>query len=94
VCPLISARKALDSFEGAGFVEQKSYGHGTISMASLCTAKHLQRYYSDGILPEAGATCGIDVEYFPGKSDAVKVLTQEDAELLGALQELALVDIL
>lgn len=43
VSPLVSAKKAHDSFEGAGFVEQKSYGHCSISMASLCTAKHVQR---------------------------------------------------
>jgi hypothetical protein len=56
VCPLVSARKAHDSFEGAGFVEQKSYGHCSLSMASLCTAKHVERYFNEGILPEAGAT--------------------------------------
>ena len=56
VCPLISAKKAHNSFEGAGLVEQKSYGHCSISMPSLCTAKHVQRYFNDGELPEAGAT--------------------------------------
>lgn len=56
VCPFISAKKAHNSFEGAGFVEQKSYGHCSLSMPSLCTAKHVQRYFNEGILPEAGAT--------------------------------------
>ncbi len=56
VCPLISAQKAHNSFKGAGFVEQKSYGHCSLSMPSLCTAKHVQRYFYEGILPEAGAT--------------------------------------
>ena len=56
VCPLISAKKAHDSFEGAGFVEQHSYGHCSISMPSICTAKHVQRYFNDGVLPEKGAT--------------------------------------
>ena len=56
VCPLISARKAHNSFEGAGFLEQKSYGHCVISMPSLCTARHVNRYFNEGVLPEAGAT--------------------------------------
>lgn len=56
VCPLISAKKAHDSFDGAGFVEQKSYGHCSISMPSLCTAKHVKRYFSEGVIPEKGST--------------------------------------
>jgi hypothetical protein len=56
VCPLVSAKKAHNSFEGAGFIEQKSYGHCSTSMPSLCTAKHIQRYFNQGVLPEAGAT--------------------------------------
>lgn len=56
VCPIISAKKAHNSFEGAGFLEQKSYGHCSISMPSICTAKHVQRYFYEGQLPEAGAT--------------------------------------
>lgn len=56
VCPLVSAKKAHRSFEGAGFVEQKSIGHCSISMPSLCTAKHVQRYFNEGVLPEEGAT--------------------------------------
>lgn len=55
VCPLVSAKKAHNSFEGAGFVEQKSYGHCSISMPSLCTAKHVRRYFNEGVLPEEGA---------------------------------------
>jgi hypothetical protein len=56
VCPLASAKKAQDSFEGARLLEQKSYGHCTLSMPSLCTVGYLRRYFNEGILPEAGAT--------------------------------------
>lgn len=56
VCPLISAKKAHDSFEGAGFVEQMSYGHCSISMPSLCTMKHVKAYFNEGVLPPKGAT--------------------------------------
>jgi hypothetical protein len=51
VCPLVSAKKAHDSFEGAGFVEQKSYGHCSLSMPSLCTVKHVHAYFNEGVIP-------------------------------------------
>jgi hypothetical protein len=54
VCPLVSAKKAADSFEGAGLVEQKSYGHCSLSMPSLCTAGHVNRYFNEGIIPKPG----------------------------------------
>lgn len=56
VCPLASAKKAHNSFEGSGFVEQKSYGHCSLSMPSLCTAKHVNRYFNEGVLPGADTT--------------------------------------
>lgn len=56
VCPLISAKKAQKSFEGARLVQQRSYGHCTLSMPSLCTVGHLRRYFNEGLLPEPGAT--------------------------------------
>lgn len=56
VCPLISAQKAHGSFEGSGFLEQKSIGHCSLSMPSLCTAKHVQRYFYEGIIPDEGST--------------------------------------
>ncbi|CZR59458.1 uncharacterized protein PAC_09350 [Phialocephala subalpina] len=93
VCPLISAKKAHNSFEGAGFIEQKSYGHCSLSMPSLCTAKHVRSYLYDGKLPDASTTCEINGEYFPdpNKSSVLgeKILSQEDAKLLASLQELA-----
>lgn len=56
VCPLISAKKAQNSFEGAHLVEQLSYGHCSLSMPSLCTVRHLRHYFNEGILPKVGAT--------------------------------------
>ncbi|TVY81281.1 putative hydrolase [Lachnellula suecica] len=95
VCPLVSAKKAHNSFEGAGLVEQKSYGHCSISMPSLCTAKHVHRYFNDGVLPEAGAKCDIDAEYFPAKGkSSVSTLSAEDEELLTALRDLANEDLI
>jgi hypothetical protein len=56
ICPLVSAKKAHNSFEDAGFLEQKSYGHCTVSMPSLCTMKYVKAYFSEGILPPKDAT--------------------------------------
>ncbi|KAK8067390.1 hypothetical protein PG997_014137, partial [Apiospora hydei] len=90
VCPLASAKKARASFEGARLVEQKAYGHSTRSMPSLCTAKYIRRYFNEGELPEPGATCNVDVEYFPASgSPSVIGLSNEDKELLVSLQALA-----
>jgi len=55
VCPLISAKKAQASFEGSVLLEQKSYGHCSLSMPSLCTAKHVRHYFYEGVLPHEGA---------------------------------------
>ncbi|KAH7305222.1 Alpha/Beta hydrolase protein [Stachybotrys elegans] len=88
VCPLTSAKKARDSFEGAGFVEQKSYGHCTMSMPSLCTAKHVKRYFNEGKLPEDGSTCSIDADYFQAENRP-STLSEEDEELLANLHVLA-----
>lgn len=54
VCPLVSAKKAHASFEGSGFIQQNSIGHCSISMPSLCTARHVQRYFHHGTLPASG----------------------------------------
>jgi hypothetical protein len=56
MCPLISAKKAHNSFENAGLLEQRSYGHCSLSMPSLCTAKWIKRYFNEGVLPETGRT--------------------------------------
>ncbi|KAF8846487.1 hypothetical protein BDZ45DRAFT_812288 [Acephala macrosclerotiorum] len=78
VYPLISAKKAHNSFEGAGLIEQKSY-------------------FYDGKLPKAGTTCEINGEYFPNPSKSSvpgeNILSQEDAELLASLQNLASADL-
>ncbi|RAH51714.1 alpha/beta-hydrolase [Aspergillus piperis CBS 112811] len=90
VCPLISAKKAQNSFEGARLVQQISYGHCTLSMPSLCTVGHLRRYLNEGVLPEPEATCGIDADYFPSaRGSAVSTLSVEEEDLLGSLHELA-----
>lgn len=99
VCPLRSAKKARDSFEGARLLEQKSYGHCSLSMPSLCTAKYVRRYFNEGVLPDDGATCGIDTGYFVLESEAESTdlresgLAIEDQDLLKSLHGLAEKDI-
>ncbi|RAL00026.1 alpha/beta-hydrolase [Aspergillus ibericus CBS 121593] len=95
VCPLVSARKAQNSFEGARLIEQISYGHCSLSMPSLCTVKHLRQYFNEGILPEAGTMCGIDAEYFPTpRGSGVTTLSIEEEDLLNSLHALATKDVL
>ncbi|KAL2212447.1 alpha/beta-hydrolase [Sarocladium strictum] len=92
VCPLVSAMKAWKSFEGAGIVEQKSYGHCTLSMPSLCTAKHLRRYFNEGKVPDNYTTCEIDREYFVAELPELSALSQEDQKLLKSLDALSKTD--
>lgn len=97
VCPLVSAKKARDSFEGARLLEQKSYGHCSLSMPSLCTARYLRKYFNEGVLPEDGANCDIDADYFAspeqGPTPSLAALSSKDQELLQSLHALANKDI-
>ncbi|RAK89247.1 alpha/beta-hydrolase [Aspergillus costaricaensis CBS 115574] len=93
-CPLVSAKKAHNSFEGARLVEQLSYGHCSLSMPSLCTVSYLRHYFNEGILPEPSNRCGIDTEYFPSAwGSAVSTLSVKDEDLLRSLHALAANDI-
>ncbi|KAM7184308.1 alpha/beta-hydrolase [Naviculisporaceae sp. PSN 640] len=89
VCPLRSAKKARDSFEGAHLLEQTSYGHCSLSMPSLCTAKYLNKYFNEGLLPEDGASCDVDAGYFASSEQIPAALNSKDQELLKSLHALA-----
>lgn len=45
---LAQSRKFLD----AGFIEQKSEGHCSSAMVSLCTMRKIQAYFGKGIVPD------------------------------------------
>jgi hypothetical protein len=87
VCPISDARRVRGRYEGAGFLEQHSYGHCTISSPSLCTAKHLREYFVNGTLPAEGTVCKSDVLPFEGP--VAYALSAEDQELFEALEHLS-----
>jgi hypothetical protein len=45
---LLQSRKFLD----AGFIEQKSEGHCSVAMVSVCTMRRIRAYFGKGVVPE------------------------------------------
>ncbi|RMZ41762.1 proteinase [Aspergillus flavus] len=62
--PLAAAKNLTATFEGSVLLEQNGYGHTTLSVPSLCTAKVVRAYFSNGTLPAEGTICEIDVPLF------------------------------
>ncbi|KAF7504150.1 hypothetical protein GJ744_002619 [Endocarpon pusillum] len=60
--PLVSAFNASAGFEDSVVLIHGGYGHGLTAHPSLCTARAVQAYFKDGVLPEPGTTCEPDVE--------------------------------
>ncbi len=78
ICPLVSARSAVDTFEGSRLVEVLGYGHCSIAMPSMCLARHVRAYLLDGSLPDEGTQCEIDAPYFvKPREDGTVVATLE-----------------
>jgi len=73
VCPLVSARNAQQAFEGSQVVEVQGYGHCSIAMPSLCLARHVRAFLSNGRVPESHTLCEVDGGYFmPPEEDPMK----------------------
>ncbi|RPD54765.1 alpha/beta-hydrolase [Lentinus tigrinus ALCF2SS1-7] len=91
VTPLPDARAVQKRYGGAGLLVQDSYGHCSLSSPSLCTAKHVRRYFEEGTLPEEGTICDADELPLVGKRDTkgLHALRSEDALLLEASRGLA-----
>lgn len=51
VTPLVAGLKMAKKFVGAGFIEQKSEGHCSISAVSKCTIDKVRAYFVDGNVP-------------------------------------------
>jgi len=98
VTPLWAANKMSRGFSNSVVLTQNSPGHCSISAPSLCTAKYIQQYFTDGTLPKPGTICEPDL----GPFDSVKEGSMEDAQgrlhmdmneedkmLLSAIQELS-----
>jgi pimeloyl-ACP methyl ester carboxylesterase len=68
--PLASAKRLLAKMgRNAVLLEQRSYGHCSVSSFSTCTFKAILNYLLDGSLPEQGKICEVDDRdygnYFP-----------------------------
>ncbi|PYI02585.1 proteinase [Aspergillus sclerotiicarbonarius CBS 121057] len=64
ITPLAAAKNLTATFEGSVLLEQNGYGHTTLSMPSLCTAKAIRAYFNNGTLPANGTICQTDVPLF------------------------------
>jgi len=90
VCPLKDARAVQRRYTGSGLLVQNSYGHCTIASPSLCTAKRLRAYFTEGTLPAEGTVCEVEELPFVGVvSNKASTLSRADIELLDALRALA-----
>ncbi|SPO01895.1 related to hydrolases or acyltransferases (alpha/beta hydrolase superfamily) [Cephalotrichum gorgonifer] len=59
-----SARLMSSSFEGSVVVEQKGFGHGSISQPSACTFKAIRDYFANGVIPDNDIECEVDTPLF------------------------------
>ena len=94
VCPLVSAKRARDSFNDSRIVEVKGYGHCSLAKPSLCAGRYIRDYLTTGALPEDDVQCEIDGEYFPEKDKDIKLYkveshSTEDLDVLVAQERLA-----
>ncbi|RAL01110.1 alpha/beta hydrolase [Aspergillus ibericus CBS 121593] len=93
ITPLAAAKNLTATFEGSVLLEQNGYGHTTLSMPSLCTAKAVRAYFANGTLPAEGTICQTDVPLFTNltyadvwpKSFQRSVESRDDASILRAL---------
>ncbi|RWA09926.1 hypothetical protein EKO27_g5187 [Xylaria grammica] len=72
VCPLVSARSARSAFQGSQIVEVQGYGHCSTAMPSLCLARHVRAFLTNGTVPASHAKCKVDAAYFPKAEEGVE----------------------
>lgn len=98
VTPLSSGLRQVQKFVDAGFIEQISEGHCSISSVSICTLTKIQGYFSKGVVPDkpvfdspedgslAGkwTTCEIDQRPFNVLWEVGKFYSAEEVGLLQA----------
>ncbi|KAJ6579543.1 TAP-like protein-domain-containing protein [Mycena vulgaris] len=95
VTPLWAAKKMSQGFAGSVVLTQDSAGHCSMSGPSICTQKHIRKYFLEGSLPEPGTICPVIASPFPTNdwavADAQMVLSlsAEDRILLEAVRKLA-----
>ncbi|KAK7057859.1 Abhydrolase-4 domain-containing protein [Favolaschia claudopus] len=97
VTPLWAAKKMSKGFAGSAVLTQDSPGHCSLSAPSMCTQKHIRRYFFDGILPAADTVCNVDGTPFPSpgldnvdqQAQAILSVSEADRNLMEAVWELA-----
>ncbi|KAI1860287.1 uncharacterized protein JN550_011665 [Neoarthrinium moseri] len=81
VTPLVSAKNVSDTFQGSVLLEQVSYGHDSMQQGSLCTAKAIRAYFTNGELPKNGTVCDdLKVKLFSGKTGWDEVIQELNAD--------------
>lgn len=71
--PLISAKNASAAFPGSRVLQSNSYGHTSLSQPSLCIAKWIRSYFTNGTLPSDGVICEPSVPTFASVNDSAIV---------------------
>ncbi|KAJ7806551.1 TAP-like protein-domain-containing protein [Mycena olivaceomarginata] len=101
VTPLWAAKKMSQGFNGSVVLTQDSAGHCSISGPSICTQKHIRRYFLNGTLPDPGTVCAVNASPFPAsgsdsddadidvQAQAILGVPAEDRELSDAVWKLA-----
>ncbi|KAF2136176.1 uncharacterized protein K452DRAFT_292629 [Aplosporella prunicola CBS 121167] len=88
VTPLGSARQMATRFPGSSVLHLDSDGHTTIAAPSVCTAKHVRKYFRTGELPEDNELCTADRFPFESRAEAVaRFADSPDAQLFEALMD-------
>ncbi|KAK5052069.1 hypothetical protein LTR84_002873 [Exophiala bonariae] len=57
VTPLSSARNMSSLLPGSVLLEHHGYGHTSLAQPSLCTARIMREYFTNGTLPNEGTIC-------------------------------------
>ncbi|KAJ6451753.1 hypothetical protein C8R45DRAFT_1065341 [Mycena sanguinolenta] len=76
----IRAKKMSEGFAGSVVLTQDSPGHCSIASVSLCTFTYIPQYFLDGILPEPGTVCPVDIPLFPS-SPSLDVADEDQAQV-------------
>jgi hypothetical protein len=87
VTPLLSARNNSNRFPGSVVLVQKSYGHCSLAAPSICTAKVINAYFQNGMLPNPNTYCDQDYELF--EDPPTIQASGEDLQLALAVRELS-----
>ncbi|KAH6873686.1 TAP-like protein-domain-containing protein [Coprinopsis sp. MPI-PUGE-AT-0042] len=81
VTPLASAKKMSAGFTNSVVLTQDSAGHCSISAPSICTQRHISRYFNDGTLPEPGTVCKTIGSNFPPRHHKIMDPDRKQAPL-------------